>query len=75
MRKLIAWNLMTLDGYFEGETPWDLSFHGRAWGPELMALADLCGVDVGLFVPRMRPLKIYAPPGMLDSLFSCDRSF
>jgi len=35
MRKLIVWNLMTLDGRFEGEKPWDLAFHGLAWGPEL----------------------------------------
>ncbi len=35
MRKLIVWNLMTLDGYFEGPKPWDLDFHMLAWGPEL----------------------------------------
>ena len=35
MRKLIVWNVMTLDGFFEGPTPWDLSFHELVWGPEL----------------------------------------
>lgn len=35
MRKLIVWNLMTLDGYFEGTKPWDIGFHGLVWGPEL----------------------------------------
>ncbi len=35
MRKLIMWNLITLDGYFEGEKPWDLSFHELVWGKEL----------------------------------------
>jgi dihydrofolate reductase len=35
MRKLIVWNLMTLDGYFEGTKPWDLDFHMLAWGDEL----------------------------------------
>jgi len=37
------WNVVTLDGCFEGEKPWDLSFHGLVWGPELeeMALAQL----------------------------------
>lgn len=35
MRKLIVWNLMTLDGFFEGPKPWDLDFHMQAWGPEL----------------------------------------
>ena len=35
MRKLIMWNVVTLDGYFEGEKPWDLSFHQLVWGDEL----------------------------------------
>lgn len=35
MRKLIVWNLMTLDGYFEGSKPWDLGFHTFAWGSDL----------------------------------------
>lgn len=39
MRKLIIWNVITLDGCFEGEKPWDLSFHGLVWGPELQALS------------------------------------
>jgi dihydrofolate reductase len=35
MRKLIMWNIMTLDGYFEGNQAWDLSFHNKIWGEEL----------------------------------------
>ncbi|MES2409432.1 MAG: dihydrofolate reductase family protein [Patescibacteria group bacterium] len=35
MRKLIMWNVVTLDNCFEGEKPWDLSFHQLVWGPEL----------------------------------------
>jgi len=35
MRKLIMWNLITLDGFFEGEKPWDLSFHGLVYDEEL----------------------------------------
>jgi dihydrofolate reductase len=35
MRQLIMWNLITLDGYFEGDKSWDLSFHELVWGPEL----------------------------------------
>ena len=34
MGKLIMWNVITLDGYFEGEKNWDLSFHDTIWGPE-----------------------------------------
>lgn len=37
MRKLIMWNVVTLDGCFEGETPWDLSFHQLVWGKDLEA--------------------------------------
>jgi len=29
------WNLITLDGCFEGPKSWDLDFHNHAWGPEL----------------------------------------
>ncbi|MDB5621463.1 MAG: dihydrofolate reductase [Devosia sp.] len=53
MRKLLAWNVMTLDGYFEGTEPWDLSFHGSIWGPELeaMSLEQLAG-DTSLVFGR-----------------------
>lgn len=30
---------MTLDGYFEGTHPWDLSFHNLIWGQELEKLS------------------------------------
>lgn len=39
MRQLIAWDLMTLDGYFEGPSPWSLDFHGLVWGEELEAFS------------------------------------
>lgn len=39
MRKIIVWNVVTLDGCFEGEKAWDLSFHTLVWGPELEALS------------------------------------
>lgn len=39
MRKLIMWNIITLDGYFEGEKSWDLPFHETVWGPELHQLS------------------------------------
>lgn len=35
MRNLIMWNVITLDGYFEGSKPWDLEFHNLVWGEEL----------------------------------------
>jgi dihydrofolate reductase len=39
MRKLIMWNIITLDGYFEGNQNWDLPFHNVVWGPELEKLS------------------------------------
>lgn len=40
MRKLIMWNVVSLDGYFEGEKKWDLDFHQVVWGPELEDLSN-----------------------------------
>lgn len=39
MGKLIIWNIMSLDGAFEGAEPWDLSMHETVWGPELEQLS------------------------------------
>jgi dihydrofolate reductase len=35
MGKLIQWNLISLDGYFEGAQSWELDWHNYAWGDEL----------------------------------------
>src|SRR5918999_3515036 len=35
MRELVMWNLMTLDGFFEGTEPWSIDFHDEVWGEEL----------------------------------------
>lgn len=35
MKKLIMWNVLTLDGCFEGAESWDLSFHSSVYGEEL----------------------------------------
>jgi len=50
MRKLVVWNLMTLDGYFEGTKPWDIEFHNLAWGPELERYAEQFGEEGDLLV-------------------------
>ncbi len=51
MRKLIMWNVITLDGCFEGEKPWDLSFHELVWGKELEAFSheQLASADLLIF--------------------------
>ncbi len=39
MGKLIVWNLISLDGYFEGAEPWSLDWHQTAWGPDMDAFS------------------------------------
>jgi dihydrofolate reductase len=50
MRKLIAWNVMTLDGYFEGEAPWQLDFHETVWGEELERFSLDQGEDMDVLI-------------------------
>ncbi len=51
MSRLVMWNLMTLDGYFEGAKPWDLEFHQSIWGDELerLSVEQLKGADRLIF--------------------------
>ncbi len=51
MRKLIMWNLVTLDGMFEGPRSWDLDWHQYVWGPELeqLSIEQLRTADMLLF--------------------------
>jgi dihydrofolate reductase len=51
MRKLIMWNLLTLDGYFEGAKSWDLEWHNDVWDEELerLSLDQLLSADMLLF--------------------------
>jgi dihydrofolate reductase len=51
MSRLIMWNLVTLDGFYDGATPWALDWHETIWGPELEALCleQLRGVERLIF--------------------------
>jgi dihydrofolate reductase len=51
MRRLIMWNLVTLDGFFEGPARWDVDFHESVWGAELeqLSLEQLRAADTLLF--------------------------
>ncbi|MEW6722844.1 MAG: dihydrofolate reductase family protein [Candidatus Micrarchaeota archaeon] len=51
MRRLIMWNVVTLDGYFEGERSWDLGFHELVWGEELerFSIGQLDSADMLVF--------------------------
>lgn len=54
MRKLIMWNLVTLEGFFEGAKPWDLDFHNLVWGEDMnqFSLEQLRNADMLLFGRR-----------------------
>jgi dihydrofolate reductase len=45
------WNLISLDGYFEGEKNWDLGFHDLVWGKELeqFSIEQLKSADMLVF--------------------------
>lgn len=51
MSRLIMWNLMTLDGFFEGPRSWDLDWHQLVWGEELerLSIEQLQSADALLF--------------------------
>jgi dihydrofolate reductase len=51
MRKLIMWNVISLDGCFEGEKAWDLDFHELAWGKELenLSIEQLKSADMVIY--------------------------
>jgi len=45
------WNIVTLDGYFEGVKSWDLPWHQQLWGEELerFSLEQLESADMLVF--------------------------
>lgn len=50
MAKLIVWNIVSVDGYFEGAQQWDLRLHEYIWGEDLRRLSVTFGEDLGLLV-------------------------
>jgi len=50
MRKLIMWNLVTLDGFFEGRKSWDLDWHEYVWGEELEDFSIEQSQSIGMLV-------------------------
>ena len=47
MRRLVVWNLMSLDGFFEGAKSWELDFHMTSWGEELEAFSLEQAKEIG----------------------------
>jgi dihydrofolate reductase len=50
MRKLIMWNMVTLDGLFEGPNKWDIDWHNLVWGDELEQLSIEQSQSVGMLL-------------------------
>lgn len=50
MRKVIMWNMVTLDGFFEGPKSWDIDWHEYAWGDELEQLSIEQSKAVGMLL-------------------------
>jgi dihydrofolate reductase len=50
MRRLIMWNTISLDGFFEGSRSWDLALQQHAWGPELEAFIEAQARTFGALV-------------------------
>lgn len=51
MSRLILWNAVTVDGFFEGTKSWDLDWHRTIWGEDLQrfSLEQLRSADRLLF--------------------------
>jgi len=51
VRRLIMWNVITLDGSFEGPKSWELDFHLDVWGDELhrFSVEQLHAADMLIF--------------------------
>lgn len=50
MGQLIVWNVISIDGFFEGDQPWDLRLHEYIWGEDLRRLSLQFGEEAELLV-------------------------
>jgi hypothetical protein len=57
MRKVIVWNMVTLDGFFEGSKPWEIEWHEYAWGDELQRFSLDQTKEVGTLLFGRRRTK------------------
>lgn len=49
-RKLVTWNLQSLDGCFEGPALWSLDFHTTVWGDELRQFSLQQAGEIGVLL-------------------------
>src|ERR1043166_6694318 len=50
MRRLITWNMMTLDGFFEGPNKWEIDWHEYVWNDELAQMSSDQSKEVGVLL-------------------------
>ena len=50
MRRLIMWNMVTLDGFFEGPKSWEIDWHEYVWGDELERLSLEQSKEIGMLL-------------------------
>ncbi len=50
MRKVIVWNMVTLDGFFEGPKSWEIDWHEYVWGDELEQLSIEQSQSIGVLL-------------------------
>ena len=50
MRKLIMWNMVTLDGFFEGPKSWEIDWYEYVWGDEMDQLSLEQSKSIGMLL-------------------------
>jgi dihydrofolate reductase len=50
LRKLVMWNVMTLDGFFEGRKSWEIDWHDYVWGEELERFSIEQSKSIGMLL-------------------------
>src|SRR5881409_1391613 len=50
MRRVVMWNMVTLDGFFEGPKSWDIDWHEYVWGEELEQLSIDQSKSIGILL-------------------------
>jgi dihydrofolate reductase len=47
MRRVVMWNMVTLDGFFEGTSKWEIDWHEQVWGEELERFSIEQSLEIG----------------------------
>ena len=50
MRGVIMWNMVTLDGFFEGKESWEIDWHEYVWGEELERFSIEQSKSIGMLL-------------------------